>query len=205
MRNCERKFYKNMLKKEAKTMKTEKEKMLSGELYNALDETLVKEREKARKLTRIFNGTVETDYEERTKILKELLGSMGEKIYIESNFRCDYGYNIHVGENFYANFDCVILDVCKVQIGDNCLMAPGVHIYTATHPINPYERIAGPEYGKPIEIGNNVWIGGRVIINPGIKIGNNAVIASGSVVTKDIPDNVIVGGNPARVIKKVEF
>ena len=205
MRNCERKFYKNMLKKEAKTMKTEKEKMLSGELYNALDETLVKEREKARKLTRIFNGTVETDYEERTKILKELLGSMGEKIYIESNFRCDYGYNIHVGENFYANFDCVILDVCKVQIGDNCLMAPGVHIYTATHPINPYERIAGPEYGKPIEIGNNVWIGGRVIINPGIKIGNNAVIASGSVVTKDIPDNVIVGGNPARVIKEVEL
>ncbi|MCG8512809.1 MAG: sugar O-acetyltransferase [Halanaerobiales bacterium] len=186
-------------------MKTEKEKMLSGELYNALDETLVKEREKARKLTRIFNGTVETDYEERTKILKELLGSMGEKIYIESNFRCDYGYNIHVGENFYANFDCVILDVCKVQIGDNCLMAPGVHIYTATHPINPYERIAGPEYGKPIEIGNNVWIGGRVIINPGIKIGNNAVIASGSVVTKDIPDNVIVGGNPARVIKEVEL
>ena len=205
MRNCERKFYKNMLKKEAKTMKTEKEKMLSGELYNALDETLVKEREKARKLTRIFNGTVETDYEERTKILKELLGSMGEKIYIESNFRCDYGYNIHVGENFYANFDCVILDVCKVQIGDNCLMAPGVHIYTATHPVNPYERIAGPEYGKPIEIGNNVWIGGRVIINPGIKIGNNAVIASGSVVTKDIPDNVIVGGNPARVIKEVEL
>lgn len=205
MRNCERKFYKNMLKKEAKTMKTEKEKMLSGELYNAFDETLVKEREKARKLTRIFNGTVETDYEERTKILKELLGSMGEKIYIESNFRCDYGYNIHVGENFYANFDCVILDVCKVQIGDNCLMAPGVHIYTATHPINPYERIAGPEYGKPIEIGNNVWIGGRVIINPGIKIGNNAVIASGSVVTKDIPDNVVVGGNPARVIKEVEF
>ena len=205
MRNCERKFYKNMLKKEAKTMKTEKEKMLSGELYNALDETLVKEREKARKLTRIFNGTVETDYEERTKILKELLGSTGEKIYIESNFRCDYGYNIHVGENFYANFDCVILDVCKVQIGDNCLMAPGVHIYTATHPINPYERIAGPEYGKPIEIGNNVWIGGRAIINPGIKIGNNVVIASGSVVTKDIPDNVIVGGNPARVIKEVEL
>ena len=184
-------------------MKTEKEKMLGGELYNALDETLIKERENARRLTRLFNGTVETDYEKRTKILKELLGSMGEKIYIETNFRCDYGYNIHVGENFYANFDCVILDVCKVQIGDNCFMAPGVHIYTATHPINPYERVAGPEYGKPIEIGNNVWIGGRAIINPGIKIGNNVVIASGSVVTKNITDNVVVGGNPARVIKRI--
>ena len=186
-------------------MKTEKEKMLNGELYNSQDQTLVKERENARRLTRLYNGTVETEYKERTRLLKELFGSMGENIYIEPNFRCDYGYNIHIGENFYANFDCVILDVCKVKIGDNCLIAPGVHIYTATHPINPYERITGAEYGKAVEIKNNVWIGGGAIINPGITIGNNVVIASGSVITKDVPDNVVVGGNPAKIIKQIEL
>jgi maltose O-acetyltransferase len=185
-------------------MKTEKEKMLNGELYNAADVELVRERARARRLTRLFNQTLETEYTKRTEILKELFGSAGDNIYIEPTFRCDYGYNIHVGENFYANFDCVILDVCEVRIGDNCLLGPGVHIYTATHPVNPYERISGAEYGKPVTIGNNVWIGGRAIINPGVRIGDNVVVASGAVVTRDVPDNVIVGGNPATIIRQLE-
>jgi maltose O-acetyltransferase len=184
--------------------KSEKERMLSGELYFASDPQLVKERENARRLTKLFNQTSETDYERRTELLKELFGSTGKNIFVEPPFRCDYGYNIHVGENFFANFDCVILDVCEVRIGDNCLLGPGVHIYTATHPLDPVERASGAEYGKPVVIGNNVWIGGRVVINPGITIGDNVVIASGAVVTKDIPSNVVVGGNPAKVIRQIE-
>lgn len=108
-----------------------------------------------------------------------------------------------MGENFYANFDCVMLDVCKIEIGDNCLLAPGVHIYTATHPLDKAQRADAVEFGKPVTIGNNVWIGGRAIINPGVTIGDNAVIASGSVVVKDVPANVLVGGNPARIIKEI--
>lgn len=184
-------------------MKTEKEKMLLGELYLARDPELVKERIHARSLTRLYNETLETDNEKRKTLLKELFGSTGNNIYIEPTFKCDYGYNIHVGENFYANFDCVFLDVCEIRIGDNCFVAPGVHIYTATHPLNAQERISGAEFGKPVRIGHNVWIGGRSVINPGVTIGNNVVVASGSVVTKDVPDNVVVGGNPARIIKEI--
>lgn len=185
-------------------MKTEKEKMLNSELYNAADSELIKERLNARKLTRLYNQSLETEETNRTELLKELFGSTGKSLYIEPSFRCDYGYNIHVGENFYANFDCVFLDVCEIRIGDNCFIAPGVHIYTATHPINPTERISGLEYGKPVHIGHNVWIGGRAVINPGVKIGNNVVIASGAVVTKNVPDNAVVGGNPAKIIKNIE-
>lgn len=185
-------------------IKTEKEKMLAGELYLASDPQLTKDRENARKLTRLLNQTIETEYEKRVELLKQLFGSTGENIYIEPTFRCDYGYNIHVGNNFYANFDCIILDVCEVHIGENCFIAPGVHIYTATHPLNPFERVSGAEFGKPVTIGNNVWIGGRAIINPGITIGDNVVIASGAVVTKDVPNNVVVGGNPAKIIKTID-
>lgn len=185
-------------------MKSEKEKMISGEFYNPADEVLVEERLKARKLTRLYNQTIETDVEERSAILKDLFGKTGENIFVEPTFRCDYGYNIHVGENFYANFDCVILDVCEVRIGDNCLLAPGVHIYTATHPLDPVERNSGVEFGKPVTIGNNVWIGGRAVINPGVTIGNNVVIASGAIVTKDVPDHTVVGGNPAKVLKQIK-
>lgn len=184
--------------------RTEKEKMLAGELYKAWDEELRAESLHAKKLIRQFNATTEEEPERRTALLKELFGSTGENVYVEPSLRVDYGYNIHVGENFFANFDCTILDVCEVRIGDNCMLAPGVSIYTATHPIDPYERIAGPELGKPIAIGHNVWIGGRAIINPGVTIGDNAVIASGAVVTKNVPDNTIVGGNPARVIRTIE-
>jgi maltose O-acetyltransferase len=184
-------------------MKTEKQKMIDGELYRPDDLQLIKGRKNARRLTRLFNDSTEEELEKRTELLKELFGSTGKNIGIEPNFRCDYGYNIHVGENFYANFDCIILDVCKVRIGDNCMMAPGVHIYTATHPLDPAERNSGAEYGKPVEIGDNVWLGGGSIINPGVKIGDNAVIASGAVVTKDVDSNTVVGGNPAKVIKRL--
>lgn len=185
-------------------MKTEKEKMLAGELYDASEPLLVEERLHARKLVRLFNQTLETEHAQRVALLTELFGKVGQGIYIEPTFRCDYGYNIEVGDNFFANFDCVILDVCKVTIGANCAMGPGVHIYTATHPIEALERIKGPELGKPITIGNNVWVGGRAVLMPGITIGNNVTIAGGAVVTKDVPDNVVVGGNPARIIKTLE-
>ncbi len=157
----------------------------------------------AQRLTRLYNQTLETDEDKRIELLKELFGSTGESLTVEPAFRCDYGYNIHVGENFYANYDCVMLDVCEVRIGHACLLGPGVHIYTATHPLNPTDRISGLEYGKPVTIGNNVWIGGRAVINPGVTIGNNAVIASGAVVTDDVPDNVVAGGNPARIIQEL--
>ncbi|MFE4030307.1 maltose acetyltransferase domain-containing protein [Priestia sp. YIM B13551] len=184
-------------------MRTEKEKMLAGEMYNPADAQLVKDREYARRQVRIYNETSETEGEKRTQLLRELFGSTGENVYMEPNIRVDYGYNIFVGENFSANFDCVILDVCEVRFGDNCMLAPGVHVYTATHPLDPTERNSGKEYAKPIIFGDNVWIGGSAVINPGVTIGDNVVIASGSVVTKDIPNNVVVGGNPAKIIKKI--
>lgn len=186
------------------TMKTEKEKMLQGELYLPSDKELTEERLRARMLTRLYNQTAEKDDALRHALLRQLFGSLGESICIEPPFRCDYGYNIHVGENFNAHFDCLILDVCRVTIGKNCLMAPGVHIYTATHPVDARERSRCAEYGKPVTIGDNVWIGGRAVINLGIAIGNNVVIASGSIVTRDVPDNVVVGGNPAKIIKYLE-
>lgn len=186
------------------TIKTEKQKMLDGELYMANDAELTRDREYARKTTRMFNQTTETEQETRVALLKELFGSTGEHLSMEPNIHVDYGYNIHVGNHFYANFNCTILDVCEVRIGENCLLGPDVHIYTATHPLNPHERNTGAEYGKPVIIGNNVWIGGRAIIIPGVTIGDNVVIASGAVVTKNVPDHMIVGGNPARIINEIE-
>lgn len=184
-------------------MKTEKQKMIDGEAYLASDDELAKEREQARKLTRLYNVSREDELELRNELLKKLFGKVGKNTVIEPAFKCDYGYNISVGNNFYANFDCVMLDVCPIEIGDNCMLAPGVHIYTATHPIDAEERISGIELGKSIKIGNNVWIGGRSVINPGVTIGNNVVVASGSVVVKNVPDNVLVAGNPAKIIKKI--
>jgi maltose O-acetyltransferase len=183
---------------------TEKDKMLAGELYFAMDPQLVVEREHARALTRHFNATLETELENRKALIKQLFGSAGANPYIEPTFRCDYGSNIHVGDGFYANFDCVFLDVCEVRIGHNCLMGPGVHIYTATHPLDPTERSSGYESGKPVSIGDNVWIGGHAVITPGVSVGNNVVIAAGAIVVKPVPDNAVVGGNPARIIKMLE-
>lgn len=184
---------------------TEKENMLAGKMYNPADPVLVKEREEARRKIRIYNETIGTDEKIRVTLLKDILGSTGDHVYMEPTIRFDYGYNIHVGENFFANYDCTILDVCKVRFGDNCMLAPGVQIYTATHPINPTERNSGKEYAKPITFGDNVWIGGSAIINPGVNVGHNVVIASGAVVTKDVPDNVVVGGNPAKIIKEIDL
>lgn len=185
-------------------MKTEKGKMLAGELYFAGNDELARERVQARELVHTYNHSIPQDANLRIDILTRLLGKRGKMITIEPPIRCDYGYNIHVGENFYANFDCVMLDTCRIEIGDNCLLGPGVHIYTATHPTETKMRISGLEYGEPVKIGNNVWIGGRAIINPGVTIGNNVVIASGTVVVKDIPDNVLVAGNPAKIIKSLD-
>lgn len=183
-------------------MKSEKEKMLSGDYYNAGDEELVRERDYARDLIFDFNRTKPSEKDKREKILKQLIIAKGA-FHIEAPFYCDYGYNIEVGENFYANFGCIILDVNKVKIGDNVLLAPNVQIYTATHPIDPVERLTGKEFAKPIIIGNNVWIGGGAIICPGVKIGDNVTIGAGSVVTKDIPHNVIAAGNPCKVIREI--
>ncbi|WP_435075897.1 sugar O-acetyltransferase [Halococcus sp. AFM35] len=183
-------------------MTSEKAKMLNGEPYDPSDPELVAERERARALTRRYN---EADGDERRDdLLRELLGSAGEKLHIEPPIRCDYGFNIHVGENFYANFDCVILDVCRVDIGHDCLLGPGVHIYTATHPLAATRRRSGVEYGKPVAIGDDVWLGGRAVINPGVTVGDGAVVASGAVVTEDVPAGVVVQGNPATVVRELE-
>ncbi|BCB69852.1 maltose O-acetyltransferase [Vreelandella aquamarina] len=178
--------------------------MLFGEYYDPSDAELVKLRLEARLLTEKLNQTSVSCPDKRVEIVKSLLGSTGNSIHIESTFNCDYGLNIHVGENFYANFGCVILDVAEVRIGENCFIAPQVGIYTATHPIDPIQRNSGVEFAKPIRIGNNCWIGGHATINPGVTLGDNVVVASGAVVTKSFGSNVVIGGNPARVLKAIE-
>lgn len=182
---------------------TELEKMLAGQPYNPMDKTLVKMRFDARILLESFNQSSVRKLGARKKMLKNLFGSTGKNLYIEPSFNCDYGVNIHVGENFYANFNCVILDVAQVNIGDNCFIAPQVGIYTATHPIDPIERAKGIESAKPVNIGHNCWIGGNAVINPGVSLGDNVVVGAGAVVTKSFGDNVVIAGNPAKVIKKV--
>lgn len=182
---------------------TEREKMLASELYCGSDPELVQMRHSARRLMARYNKTEPDEVELRATLLDELLGSHGDNTFIEPDFCCDYGKHIFVGKDFYVNFGCVILDVCKVEIGDRVFLAPGVHIYTATHPLDHQQRGSGVEFGKPVRIGNDVWIGGQSIINPGVTIGNCVVIGSGSVVTKDVPDHVLIAGNPARIIKQL--
>ena len=183
---------------------TEREKMLAGAFYQTDDAELSNMRDAARILTERFNQTSITQKKERTELLKQLFGTTGDDIYIEPNFNCDYGCNIHVGNNFFANYNCVILDVAEVRIGENCFLGPSVGIYTATHPIKASERYNGQGLGKPIVFGDNCWIGGQAVINPGITLGNNVVVASGAVVTKSFGDNVVIGGNPAKVLKEIE-
>jgi len=184
-------------------MTSEKQRMLAGELYIASDAELVRDFKRARTLTRQFNNSTEEDTEYRKNLLRELFAATGENIHIEPPFRCDYGSQITVGENFYANFDCIILDVCEVKIGDNVMFGPRVHIFTAGHPIDAEVRNSQLEFGKPVTIGDNVWIGGNVVINLGVTIGNNTIIGSGAVVTKDIPPNVIAVGNPCKVLREI--
>jgi maltose O-acetyltransferase len=182
--------------------KSEKEKMLSGDYYNADDEELIRERNYAKNLIFEYNHSKPSEKEKKQEIILKLIKVKGI-FNIEAPFYCDYGYNIEVGDNFYANYNCIILDVNRVKIGDNVLIAPNVQIYTATHPIDPKERLTGKEFAKPVSIGNNVWIGGGTIVCPGVKIGDNTIIGAGSVVTKDIPANVIAVGNPCKIINEI--
>ena len=184
-------------------MKTEKQKMLSGELYNASDCELAKERTNARLLLKELNDSREDELENRQSILKKLFPNAGDNLSVQTPFYCDYGSNIKTGENVFFNFNCVVLDVMPVEIGDRTLFGPNVQIYTATHPLNYKERSSGLESAKPITIGEDVWIGGSVVICPGVSIGDRTVIGAGSVVTKDIPSDVFAGGNPCRVIREI--
>jgi len=185
------------------TERTEKEKMIAGELYFAPDPELTTDRKYAREQMALINQ--ETDEKVKEQLLKETFGTVSGRIYIEPNVRFDYGYNISIGKNFYANYDCILLDVCPITIGDNCMLAPNVRLFTATHPLHPVKRNSGLELGAPIVIGDNVWIGGAATIVPGVRLGNNVVVGAGSVVTKSFPDNVVIAGNPARVIKTIDL
>lgn len=166
------------------------------------DNEVFEEQKKARVLTQKLNTVDRSDFDAIGKIVKELLGK-SDGAFINPPFYCDYGTHIEVGRNFFANYNCTILDVAKVTIGDNCQLAPNVAIYTAGHPVHPDTRNSGYEYGISVTIGDNVWIGGNSVICPGVRIGSNTVIGAGSVVTKDIPDWVIAAGNPCRVIREI--
>lgn len=180
---------------------TEFEKMIAGQMYDASDSDLKAMRQKKRDYMARFNN--ELDGDKRSLILKEWLGSTGDNIFMEANFACDYGSNIYLDENFYANFNTTMLDVCEIRIGNNAMFGPNCQLLTPLHPLNAEERIAGLEFGAPITIGDNVWLGGGVTILPGITLGDNVVVGAGSVVTKSFGDNVVLGGNPARVIKNL--
>lgn len=184
-------------------MSREKDKMLSGELYKSFDAELLAERQRAKEIVFRYNSLQPSMIEERNELLKSLLGSVKGNFFIEPPFRCDYGCNIEIGENFYANYNLVILDCTKVTIGDNVMIGPNVGIYTAGHPLHFELRNEEWEFACPITIEDNVWIGGNVVLNPGVTVGRNSVVGSGSVVTKDIPANVVAAGNPCRVIRKI--
>ena len=179
---------------------TQKDRMLAGKLYR-VDETLAAELRSARELLQQFNQS--TDAAQRRDVLDRLLGGTGENLYIEPPFRCDYGANIYVGNNFYANFECIILDQCPIRIGDNVLFGPRVSLYSAGHPIDAQIRNSYLEFGKPITIGSDVWVGGDTVILGGVTVGSNVVIGAGSVVTKDIPSGCIAVGNPCRVLRRI--
>ncbi len=183
-------------------MRSERDKMLAGELYDALDQELVAARDRAHDLCHDLNATREAQHAERRRILCELFGSGGESAWLQPPFYCDFGSNILLGERVYFNFNCVVLDVCQVRIGDYSFFGPGVQIYTAAHPTNAALRRI-QEFGKPVDIGSDVWVGGGAIICPGVRIGSRSVIGAGSVVTRDIPEGVIAVGNPCRVIRDV--
>lgn len=181
---------------------TEKEKMLNGMIYDAnYDKQLIAERMECKEMCRDYNDLRPKDMSSRNMLLRKMLGSIKGELLIEQPFYCDYGYNIHVGENFYANFNLVILDGAKVTFGDNVFIAPNCGFYTAGHPLDAVERNKGLEYALPIKVGDNVWIGAGVSVLPGVTIGNNCVIGAGSVVNRDIPDNSVAAGNPCRVVK----
>ncbi|MDF3130243.1 sugar O-acetyltransferase [Kiritimatiellaeota bacterium B1221] len=182
---------------------SEKTKMLAGDLYDPADEELVKGRRFAREICTAYNSIPDGNLRERGEALKKLLGTKPERIHVEPSFRCDYGYNIHVGEDFYANFDLVVLDVCEVRIGKNCMIGPRVSLCTAAHPLDAKTRNSGVEFGRPITIGDNAWLGAHVVINPGVTLGDNVVVAAGAVVTRSFEGNVVIGGVPAKILKRI--
>ena len=182
-------------------MRSEREKMLAGELYDALDAELVAERNRARDLCQMLNATRESDQELRRSICTQLFAKGGQTVWMQPPFYCDYGSNIEMGDRVFFNFNCIVLDVCRVTIGDYTLFGPAVQILTPMHPLNAELR-RKQEYGKPIEIGSDVWVGGGALILPGVRIGSRAIIGAGSVVTRDVPDGVFAAGNPCRVIVK---
>lgn len=186
-------------------MKTEREKMTAGEPFYTNDPDLMEDKKNARTLAECYNRTSEDESEYRREFLHKLFGKCGEKIFIKPPFRCDYGYNIRLGENFFANFDCVFLDAAVITIGDNCMIGPQTNIYAVGHPINPTERAKSIGLPSPVTIGNNVWIGGNVTILPGVTLGDNVVVGAGSVVTKSFPDNVVIAGNPAVIVKHIDL
>ena len=183
-------------------MKTERQKMLAGELYDPFDPELVAARAHARDLCQALNATREGEQEERGRILRGLFGAGGDTVWMQPPFYCDYGSNIELGQRVFFNFNCVVLDVCPVRIGSFTLFGPAVQIYTPMHPLNAELR-RREEFGKPVEIGSDVWVGGGAIILPGVRIGSRAVIGAGSVVTRDIPESVFAAGNPCRVIREI--
>lgn len=183
-------------------MRTEKEKMLAGELYDPFDPELVAARERARDLCWDLNATRERDADLRRRLLTQLLAAGGETAWLQPPFFCDYGSNIRLGERVYFNFNCVVLDVCEVTVGDYTLFGPNVQIYTATHPLDAGLRRT-QEFAKPITIGSDVWVGGSAVICPGVTIGSKTVIGAGSVVTRSIPAGVVAVGNPCRVVREI--
>jgi maltose O-acetyltransferase len=183
--------------------RTEKEKMMAGELYDAFDPVLLAERNRVKHLCFQLNQTSPLDVEKRKSITKDILAGRRDDALIESPFHCDYGYNLHVGKNFYANHGCTILDCNRITIGDNCMLAPHVVISAATHPLQAHRRAAGDEFTAPITIGDNVWIGANVTIIPNVTLGNGVVVGAGAVVTRSFPDNVVVAGVPAKIIRYI--
>lgn len=195
------KALKNLGKDVLEITKTEKEKMISGLMYNPSSDQLRADKAHAQDLWFRFNLTHPKKKEKRKKIIKELLGKTGEKFKIETGFKCDYGYNIEIGENFFANYNLTILDPGKVKFGDNVFIGPNCSFYTSHHPFDPELRATGEQCAKPITVGNNVWFGGDVTVVGGVTIGDNVIIGAGSVVVKDLPSNTICCGNPCKVKK----
>lgn len=184
--------------------KSEREKCFSGELYNANDVVLLTERQKCKDICYMYNQLLPSQVVKRSEMIRDLFAKTGHDFLIEQPFYCDYGYNIEIGENFYANVNCVILDGARVRFGDNVFVGPNCGFYTAGHPLNVVQRSSGLEYALPITIGDNVWLGAQVCVLPGVTIGSNCVIGAGSVVTQDIPNNSLAVGNPCRVVRKLE-
>lgn len=183
-------------------MTTEREKMTAGQPYNQFDHELIARRTAVRKQLRAVNQL--DDNAERNHGYQQLMTDTGDDFFVEAGFKCDYGWNVHIGDHFYGNYDMTFLDTCPITIGQHCYFGPNVGLYTPVHPLNAQARIADVEMGAPITIGDNAWFGGRVTVLPGVTLGNNVVVGAGSVVTKSFGDDVVIAGNPARVIKQID-